>query len=134
MSANAKLQFRDTFTIDMSTYISMVLILIGLYGLMAKTNLIKKIIGLYILDSGVILYFISIGYRSNASAPILEPGVEQVVDPIPQALMLTAIVIGICITALALAITVKIYQKYHTLDVEALKSRTCEQPCSHSRG
>jgi multicomponent Na+:H+ antiporter subunit C len=107
----------------MPTYISMGLVLIGLYGLMAKTNLIKKIIGLYILDSGVILYFISIGYRSNASAPILEPGVEQVVDPIPQALMLTAIVIGICITALALSITVKIYQKYHTLDVEELKRR-----------
>ena len=106
----------------MATYISIVLLLIGLYGLMAKRNLIKKIIGLYILDGGVILYFISIGYRSDASAPILEKGVQKVVDPIPQALMLTAIVIGICVTALALSIAVKIYEKYQTLDVEELKA------------
>ena len=106
----------------MATYISIVLLLIGLYGLMAKRNLIKKIIGLYILDGGVILYFVSVGYRSDASAPILEKGVEMVVvDPIPQALMLTAIVIGICVTALALSIAVKIYEKYQTLDVEELK-------------
>lgn len=107
----------------MPTYISMVLVLIGLYGLMAKRNLIKKIIGLSILDAGVILYFVSIGYRSDASAPILEPGIEQVVDPIPQALMLTAIVIGICVTALALSITIKIYETYQTLDIEELKRR-----------
>jgi multicomponent Na+:H+ antiporter subunit C len=107
----------------MATYISIVLLLTGLYGLMAKRNLIKKIIGLYILDGGVILYFISIGYRSDASAPILEKGIEKVVDPIPQALMLTAIVIGICVTALELSIAVKIYEKYQTLDVEELKRK-----------
>ncbi|GAK55926.1 membrane-bound NADP+-reducing complex MBX, subunit MbxG [Candidatus Vecturithrix granuli] len=105
----------------MATYTSIVLMLIGLYGLMAKRNLIKKIIGLYILEGGVILYFISVGYRSNANAPILEHGMENVVDPVPQALMLTAIVIGICVTALALSIAVKIYENYHTLDVEELK-------------
>ena len=105
----------------METYVSIVLLLTGLYGLMAKRNLIKKIIGLYILDGGVILYFVSIGYRSGASAPILEEGVEKVVDPVPQALMLTAIVIGICVTALALSIAVKIYEKYQTLDIEELK-------------
>ena len=107
----------------MATYTSIVLLLTGLYGLMAKRNLIKKIIGLYILDGGVILYFVSVGYRSDAGAPILENGMEHVVDPIPQALMLTAIVIGICVTALALSIAVKIYEKYQTLDVEELKRK-----------
>ena len=107
----------------MASYVSIVLFLSGLYGLMAKRNLIKKIIGLYILDGGVILYFISVGYRSDASAPILENGIERVVDPLPQALMLTAIVIGICVTALALSIAVKIYEKYQTLDVEELKRK-----------
>lgn len=106
----------------METYVSIVLFLIGLYGLMAKRNLIKKIIGLFILEGGVILYFISVGYRSDASAPILEKGIEKVVDPIPQALMLTAIVIGICVTALALSLAVKIYEKYKTLDIEELKN------------
>lgn len=105
----------------MTAYTSIVLMLIGLYGLMVKKNLIKKIIGLYILDGGVILYFISSGYRSNAGAPILQHGTENVVDPVPQALMLTAIVIGICVTALALSIAVKIYETYQTLDVEELK-------------
>ena len=105
----------------MATYISIVLFLTGLYGLITKRNLIKKIMGLYILDAGVILYFVSVGYRSGASAPILDKGVEKVVDPIPQALMLTAIVIGICVTALALAIAVKIYEKHGTLDIEELK-------------
>lgn len=105
----------------METYVSIVLFLIGLYGLMAKRNLIKKIIGLFILEGGVILYFVSVGYRSGASAPILEKGVEKVVDPVPQALMLTAIVIGICVTALALSLAVKIYEKYQTLDIEELK-------------
>lgn len=78
--------------------------------------------GLYIMDAGVILYFVSVGYRSGASAPILDKGVEKVVDPIPQALMLTAIVIGICVTALALSIAVKIYEKYQTLDIQELKN------------
>ncbi len=105
----------------METYVGIVLFLIGLYGLMAKRNLIKKIIGLYILEGGVILYFVSVGYRSGADAPILEKGVEKVVDPIPQALMLTAIVIGICVIALALSMAVKIYEKYKTLDIEELK-------------
>ena len=105
----------------MATYISIVLFLTGLYGLITKRNLIKKIMGLYILDAGVILYFVSVGYRSGASAPILDKGVEKVVDPVPQALMLTAIVIGICVTALALAIAVKIYEKHGTLDIEELK-------------
>ncbi len=105
----------------METSVGIVLMLIGLYGLMVKSNLIKKIIGLYILEGGVILYFVSVGYRSGASAPIFEKGVEKMVDPIPQALMLTAIVIGICVVALALSMTVKIYEKYQTLDVEELK-------------
>jgi len=105
----------------MATHISIVLLLIGLYGFRAKRNLIKKIMGLAILDGAVILYFVSVGYRSGASAPILDKGVEKVVDPIPQALMLTAIVIGICVTALALSIAVKIYEKYKTLDIEELK-------------
>ena len=105
----------------MATYISIVLVLIGLYGLMAKRNLIKKIIGLYILDGGVILYFVSVGYRSDASAPILERGVEKVVDPVPQALVLTAIVIGLATTALIVAIAIRVYEKYGTFDITKIK-------------
>jgi multicomponent Na+:H+ antiporter subunit C len=91
--------------------ISLLVFMIGLYGVMSKNNLIKKIMGLT---------------RKGGLAPILEKGTTGgiptiiVVDPLPQALMLTAIVIGISVTALALALIVKIYSKYKTLDIQQL--------------
>ncbi|MBU4314762.1 MAG: cation:proton antiporter subunit C [Actinobacteria bacterium] len=100
--------------------------MIGLYGVMSKNNLIKKIMGLTIMNGSIVLFFISIGYRKGGLAPILEKGTTGgnpttiFVDPLPQALMLTAIVIGISVTALALALIVKIYSKYKTLDIQQL--------------
>jgi len=91
-----------------------------------KNNLIKKIMGLTIMNGSIVLFFISIGYREAGLAPILEKGMTSgipnaiLVDPLPQALMLTAIVIGISVTALALALVVKIYTKYKTLDIQQL--------------
>jgi multicomponent Na+:H+ antiporter subunit C len=103
------------------TAISLTIFLIGLYGIIAKDNLIKKVIAFAILDSGIVLFFISSGYRRGASAPIIVGVVRRVVDPVPQALMLTAIVIGICIVALALSISIRIYDRYGTLNVSELK-------------
>jgi len=106
--------------------ISLLVFMIGLYGVMSKNNLIKKIMGLTIMNGSIVLFFISIGYREGGLAPILEKGMTGdipttiVVDPLPQALMLTAIVIGISVTALALALIVKIYSKYKTLDIQQL--------------
>ena len=106
--------------------ISLLVFMIGLYGVMSKNNLIKKIMGLTIMNGSIVLFFISIGYRKGGLAPILEKGMMGgiptiiVVDPLPQALMLTAIVIGISVTALALALIVKIYSKYKTLDIQQL--------------
>jgi len=106
--------------------ISLLVFMIGLYGVMSKNNLIKKIMGLTIMNGSIVLFFISIGYRKGGLAPILEKGTMGgiptiiVVDPLPQALMLTAIVIGISVTALALALIVKIYSKYKTLDIQQL--------------
>jgi len=106
--------------------ISLLVFMIGLYGVMSKNNLIKKIMGLTIMNGSIVLFFISIGYRKGGFAPILEKGMTGgipttiVVDPLPQALMLTAIVIGISVTALALALIVKIYSKYKTLDIQQL--------------
>jgi len=103
--------------------ISLLVFMIGLYGVMSKNNLIKKIMGLTIMNGSIVLFFISIGYRKGGLAPILEKGTIDgtptiVVDPLPQAL--TAIVIGISVTALALALIVKIYSKYKTLDIQQL--------------
>jgi len=106
--------------------ISLLVFLIGLYGVMSKNNLIKKIMGLTIMNGSIVLFFISIGYKEAGLAPILEKGTTSaipttiLVDPLPQALMLTAIVIGISVTALALALIVKIYAKYKTLDIQQL--------------
>jgi len=106
--------------------ISLLVFMIGLYGVMSKNNLIKKIMGLTIMNGSIVLFFISIGYREAGLAPILEKGTTGdipttiLVDPLPQALMLTAIVIGISITALALALIVRIYAKYKTLDIQEL--------------
>jgi len=106
--------------------ISLLVFMIGLYGVTSKNNLIKKIMGLTIMNGSIVLFFISIGYRKGGLAPILEKGTTGgisttiFVDPLPQALMLTAIVIGISVTALALALIVKIYSKYKTLDIQQL--------------
>ncbi len=104
---------------------SILLILTGLYGVLAKRNLIKIVIGLSLMDTGVNLLLVSLGYVNNGKAPVLtsllKSNTESFVDPIPQALVLTAIVIGVAVLALALSIVIKIYQKYHTLDISRIR-------------
>jgi multicomponent Na+:H+ antiporter subunit C len=97
---------------------SAALIAIGLYILIVKSNLIKMILGISIVDSGVNLLLISIGYVSGGTAPIISGNVSPVefVDPLPQALVLTNIVIGVSVTALALAVIIKVYSYYKTLN------------------
>ena len=102
------------------------LVFIGLYILLAKHNLIKMIIGLNIMDTGVNLLLISIGYVKKGTAPIFsKPGInpKMMVDPVPQALVLTAIVIGVAVLALALSLSVELYQHYGTLDMKKIKEQ-----------
>ncbi len=99
------------------------LILIGLYAILVKKNVLKMLIGLSIMETGVNLLLVSVGYISGRSAPILSEGIgpNQAVDPIPQALVLTAIVIGVATTAMALSVAMIIYEKYGTLNVEEIR-------------
>ena len=102
------------------------LILIGLFTIMSKHNLIKVIIGFSILDTGVNLFLISVGYISEGTAPIFsKPGLEldSMVDPVPQALVLTAIVIGVAVLALALSLAVRLYQDYGILDLRKVREQ-----------
>jgi len=87
--------------------------------MLVKRNLIKIIIGFIILDYAVNLFFILVGYRFKGRAPIYDPvqTIEKMVDPLPQALILTAIVIGLAVTALMVAIAMRIYDKYGTFDI-----------------
>lgn len=86
-----------------------------------KDNLIKKVIALNILDSSIIILSIYLGSLGGSTAPIMEKGVKDVVDPLPQALMLTVIVIGICLTAFALSLILRIYQRYKTLSISRIE-------------
>jgi multicomponent Na+:H+ antiporter subunit C len=102
-----------------------VLFLAGFYGLISQRNLIKKVYALAIMNLSVLLFFIAGGGAIGSRAP-LNPRVRtgpEMVDPIPQALMLTAIVVGICVSALALALIYRLYRYHKTLDCEELRKR-----------
>ena len=103
--------------------LSIVLFLIGLYGVLVKRNLIKIVLGLSIMEYAINLFLAGIGYRKDGVAPIITKGFEnaQFVDPLPQALVLTAIVIGLATTALLIAISVRIYEKYGTFDIREIR-------------
>ena len=100
-------------------FLCLVLFSIGLYCVLRKRNLIKIIIGLGIIEYAVNLFFALVGYRTEGRSPILaqDQVIKNMVDPIPQALVLTAIVIGLAVTALIVAIAIRIYEKYGTFDI-----------------
>jgi multicomponent Na+:H+ antiporter subunit C len=102
------------------------LILIGLYAVLVKKNLIKIVIGLSIIDAGIHLLFVAIGYIKGFTAPIFSPGSEnlanKMVDPVPQALVLTAIVIGFATTAVALSLVIRLYKHHNTARIDQIKS------------
>lgn len=103
------------------------LVLIGLFTILLKRNLIKVIIGINILDTGVNLFLISVGYLKEGTGPIFVKGSQldpsSMVDPVPQALVLTAIVIGASVLALALSLAIKLYDHYGTLNLERIRGQ-----------
>lgn len=108
----------------MGTYfLCLVLFSIGLYCVLSKRNLIKIIIGLGIMRHAIHLFFILVGYRIEGQPPILakEKIILNMVDPLPQALVLTAIVIGLAVTCLIVAIAMRIYEKYGTFDITQIR-------------
>ncbi|MGN0981525.1 MAG: sodium:proton antiporter [Candidatus Limivicinus sp.] len=111
--------------ITMNYIVSFFLIALGLYAIVTKYNLIKTVIGMGIMDYGVNLLIISIGYNPGGTAPIFTESeltaASYFVDPIPQALTLTSIVIGACITAMSLALVVKLEEQYGTLDTREIR-------------
>lgn len=106
----------------MAAYLIITLFLLGIWGLIYKHNLIKKVIALNIINSTIVVMFVYSGSLSGREAPILLPDVTNIVDPLPQALMLTAIVVGLCLSALALVLVYKIYQHYHTHDIRKIEA------------
>lgn len=99
------------------------LILIGLYGALSNRNILRMIVAFTVANTGVNLVLVSIGYMNGRTAPILNEAVAvaeataRIIDPVPQALVLTAIVIGLGVTALMLAYAYKLYQTKGSLDI-----------------
>ncbi|MEM6793942.1 MAG: cation:proton antiporter subunit C [Acidobacteriota bacterium] len=102
-----------------------VLMMIGLYVLMAERNLVKKIIGLNIFQMSVILLYITMGKVEGGTAPIYVQGREDAVysNPVPHVLMLTAIVVGIATTALALALVVRIHEEFGSIEEDDIQAQ-----------
>ena len=103
--------------------VAMFLFVIGFGNLLLQSNLIKKIIGLNIMDTAVYLCLAEKGYISGRVAPIVANGVQEVeayINPVPSGLVLTGIVVSVSVTALMLSLTIRLYQRYHTLDLDEI--------------
>ena len=105
-------------------FIAFSLVSIGLYGVLAKRNIIKVIMSLGLMDTGINLFLVAVGFVKSKSAPIITKefhNTSSMVDPIPQALVLTAIVIGLSVLALALSLAIKLFGHYKTLNLNKIK-------------
>lgn len=103
--------------------VSVILFGIGFTILLLQRNLIRKIIGLNIMDTAIYLFLASMGYIRGRKAPIVVDGIRQTsayINPIPAGLVLTGIVVSVSFTAIMLALTVRLYRRYHTLDIDAI--------------
>jgi Multisubunit Na+/H+ antiporter, MnhC subunit len=97
-------------------YLAMVvLVAAGLYLVIGDRNLLKKIIGMNLFQTGIFLFFITAAVVDGGRPPVIEEGVETYVSPLPHVLILTAIVVGVSLTAVALTLVVRIYSEYGTL-------------------
>ena len=117
-------------------WLYIVLMMIGFYAMIAKNNLVKKIAGMSIFQTAIILFYISIGYKKDATIPILvhaPDGAHHAVhaadyaNPLPHVLMLTAIVVSVSTLGVALALAVKVYQSYRTLEEDEIRERMREE-------
>ena len=104
---------------------SFFLIVLGFYTIVTKYNLVKTVIGMSVMDYGVNLLIISIGYNPGGTAPIFTAGeltaASYFVDPIPQALTLTSIVIGACVTDMSMSPVIRLHESYGTLDTREIR-------------
>jgi len=113
--------FSDLFGL-VTYWVAIVLMMIGFYVVIAQGNLIKKVVGLNIFQVSVFVFYISMGKIDGGSAPILDEAVKIYSNPLPHVLILTAIVVGVATTALALALVVRINRAYGTIEEDAIQA------------
>ena len=105
--------------------VAMILFGIGFANLMFQKNLIKKIIGFNIMDTAIYLFLAEKGYITGRMAPIVVDGIQDVsayINPIPSGLVLTGIVVSVSVSALMLSLTIRLYKRYHTLDLDEIST------------
>ena len=106
--------------------VAMLLFGIGFANLLFQKNLIKKIIGFDIMDTAIYLFLAEKGYIAGRMPPIVVDGIQTVetyINPIPSGLVLTGIVVSVSVSALMLSLTIRLYQRYHTLDLDEISAR-----------
>lgn len=114
------------FIANYGEVIAMIIFGIGFTNLLLQKNMIKKIIGLNIMDTAIYLFLAQKGYIDGRVAPIIANGVmeaENYINPIPSGLVLTGIVVSVSVTALMLSLTIRMYQRYHTLDLDEVSTQ-----------
>ncbi|VAW55106.1 Na(+) H(+) antiporter subunit C [hydrothermal vent metagenome] len=104
-------------------WVVVVLMMVGFYIVIAQGNLIKKIVGLNIFQTSVFIFYISMAKIEGGTAPILVEGINQYSNPLPHVLILTAIVVGIATTALALALAVRIKETYGSIEENEIQKQ-----------
>lgn len=126
----------ETVVAKYNYWVYITLMMIGLYAMIAKNNLVKKIVGMNIFQTAIILFYVSIGAKKGATIPIIEHGhgadthVARAVDyinPLPHVLMLTAIVVAVATLGVALALAVRVYRQYDTLEEDEILAQIRER-------
>ena len=118
--------FGINFLANIGEEVAMILFGIGFANLLFQKNLIKKIIGFNIMDTAIYLFLAEKGYITGRIAPIVVDGIQEVekyINPIPSGLVLTGIVVSVSVTALMLSLTVRLYKRYHTLDLDEISTQ-----------
>jgi multicomponent Na+:H+ antiporter subunit C len=134
--------FYKTFIANFNYWIYVILMMIGLFAMIAKNNLIKKLVGMCVFQTAIILFYVSIGVKQDARIPILSKDqvphaghyatenherpyidTKRVTNPIPHVLMLTAIVVGVSTLGVGLAIAQKVHLHYGTLEEDEILSK-----------
>ena len=111
---------------NMTEVVAMLLFCIGFANLLFQKNLIKKIIGFNIMDTAIYLFLADKGYIAGRLPPILVDGIqdsETYINPIPSGLVLTGIVVSVSVSALMLSLTIRLYKRYHTLDLDEISAK-----------
>lgn len=109
-------------------WVIIVLFLTGLYGMISRINLMKKLMAMNIMQVSIIMFFLNLGQKAGGTFPVLLPGdyappAAAYINPLPHALMLTAIVVGLSTTGVALALLMRIYRRFGTLEEEEILTR-----------